>query len=295
MLRDRLLVSVPLIAAALLAFLVPGWPGGVLFTLLCVSFLVVACREFFALSARAGSGGYGVLTALGGLALVAIALCTSDGSPASMLTRFLADVSVATGFILLCFMAACREGVSPRSLSKAWVSIAGFFYVCWLTSFIPKLYFSGAGTSGPLLVLYLVFVTKIADAGAYTAGTLTARRPGGNHKLLPRISPKKSWEGLAGGTAASLLVAVLLQQWWGDRLLVLGRPALSFTDACVVGVGASVIGLVGDLSESALKRAADAKDSGRMPGLGGILDLLDSLIVTGPLFYAYITLSALLQ
>ena len=294
MLKDRLLISIPLLVVVSLAFILPGRPGDIAFALLCTAFLIGACREFFALADRFADGGDPTLTYLCGIALVIAAMVTDHSSPNALVVRFLLDVVIVTGFLFVCFLNVCRQGVDGRAIRRAVTSIAAFMYVCWLGSFLPKLYFSGSDTAGRLLVLYLLAVTKTADAGAYAVGTLTARRPGGNHKLIPAISPRKSWEGLVGGTAASLLTALLLQSWLGDRLTVFGNPALGPGDACVIGIAASLFGLVGDLVESMLKRAAGAKDSGRLPGLGGLLDLLDSLIATGPLFFAYIYLAAFL-
>jgi len=135
----------------------------------------------------------------------------------------------------------------------------------------------------------------MADVGAYVTGTLTAKMPGGNHKLAPRLSPKKSIEGLVGGTVFSVATALALAQIPG--FLSFHKSALgievvhrlfNMAELVSIGVLASVIGLIGDLIESALKRAASLKDSGSIPGIGGMLDVLDSLIPISPLFYAYI-------
>jgi len=120
------------------------------------------------------------------------------------------------------------------------------------------------------LVLFLSAV-KAADTGAYFVGSAIGR-----HKLIPWLSPGKSWEGLAGGVAAAIGVAALVAWWAG-----LGLAAWQ---ACVFGAAMAVIGQFGDLCESLMKRAANVKDSGAlMPGFGGLLDLLDSpLIAAAP-------------
>jgi phosphatidate cytidylyltransferase len=133
-----------------------------------------------------------------------------------------------------------------------------------------------------------VAVTKFTDTGAFALGTLTARLPGGNHKLAPRLSPKKSWEGLLGGILAGALVAELFVLLCPQRLLFLGMRVLDWRTALAMGIVFALVGLVGDLLESALKRAAGVKDSGHIPGLGGALDILDSLIPVAPLFYLYV-------
>ena len=130
---------------------------------------------------------------------------------------------------------------------------------------------SGEGT-GQLRVLYALAVVWAGDTGAYLVGSLWGRRP-----LWPAVSPKKTWEGAIGGTLSSVLAAVALA---GP---LLGEVRLF--DAALLGLGATVAGQIGDLFESRLKRKAGMKDSGALlPGHGGILDRLDSLLFAAPVF-----------
>ena len=132
--------------------------------------------------------------------------------------------------------------------------------------------------SGEWLIVFIALVTWASDIGAYYAGTLWGRHP-----LAPSISPKKSIEGLAGGLALAMAVALLTQLW-----LV---PQLTMLHALALGLLMTGTGLVGDLCESAIKRAVGVKDSGGiLPGHGGMLDRLDSLLFTAPTFYYYVTL-----
>ena len=131
---------------------------------------------------------------------------------------------------------------------------------------------------GEWLIVFIALVTWAGDIGAYYAGTLWGRHP-----LAPSISPKKSVEGLGGGLALSLVTAWLAQSW-----LV---PQLTAGDALVLGLLMTGTGLLGDLCESAIKRSVGVKDSGGiLPGHGGMLDRLDSLLFTAPTFYYYVTL-----
>jgi phosphatidate cytidylyltransferase len=165
--------------------------------------------------------------------------------------------------------------------------------VAWCLSFIPALYFSnGLNASGRWLAFFLILVTKVSDIGAYAAGVWSSKRPQGNHKLAPTLSPKKSWEGLLGGIAASMLVGGSLAWLLADKMTFQGVPVLGVTSALAFGLFAAIVGLIGDIAESCLKRAAGASDSGRIPGLGGALDVLDSLIFVAPLFYAWIRFQA---
>jgi phosphatidate cytidylyltransferase len=165
---------------------------------------------------------------------------------------------------------------------------------CILLVFLPLhcltfIYVGGEGTAaGRHALLFLLAVTKCGDIGGYVAGTLTARlMPGGNHKMTPRLSPKKSWEGTVGGLLLSMLVAWALRGFLplaeGDQTGV----------ALLIGVFFYAGGLLGDLSISALKRAADVKDSGNLiPGMGGVLDVVDSLLLNAPLALLLLLLHA---
>ncbi len=127
------------------------------------------------------------------------------------------------------------------------------------------------------VVLFLFLILWLNDTGAYITGKLA-----GKHKMFPRISPKKSWEGLAGGLLMAFLVTLLCHPLFPDI------PALHLWILCPVIV---ITGTLGDLIESAWKRAAGVKDSGKlMPGHGGILDRFDSLILAAPAAFITITL-----
>jgi len=130
---------------------------------------------------------------------------------------------------------------------------------------------------GERLVLFLAIVTWAGDTGAYYAGTLW-----GKHLLAPSISPKKTIEGVCGGAGLALIVAFV-----GHASFV---PELSLQDAVILGLLLTLAGLLGDLWESAIKRRTGIKDSGNiLPGHGGMLDRLDSLLFTAPAFYYYVT------
>jgi phosphatidate cytidylyltransferase len=123
---------------------------------------------------------------------------------------------------------------------------------------------------GPTLVLWLVFLVIAADIGAFFVG-----RAFGKHKLAPRVSPAKTWEGALGGLSTVALVA------WGGAVHF-GLPALR----CVAfGCAVGIFSVVGDLTESMFKRAAGLKDSGALlPGHGGMLDRIDSVSAAAPLY-----------
>jgi len=126
------------------------------------------------------------------------------------------------------------------------------------------------------LIFFILMVTWGGDAAAYYAGKHFGTRP-----LAPILSPKKTIEGLIGGIIIAPLIA------WGASVWFL--PLFTLTDCLVLGIGLTLLGLIGDLSESAFKRQAGAKDSGSLiPGHGGFLDRIDSLLLTVPTFYYYL-------
>lgn len=124
--------------------------------------------------------------------------------------------------------------------------------------------------NGQWWIVLTLSVTWLNDTGAYFAG-----RALGKHKMYERVSPSKTWEGFAGGAAASVAAALIVQHFW--------LPQLQPWRAAVIGATAAVVGPLGDLSESMLKRAYGAKDSGRLlPGHGGFFDRLDALVFVAP-------------
>ena len=176
-----------------------------------------------------------------------------------------------------------------RPLESAAITLLGLFYVPFLMSFYIRL--AQFGVSGPLelsrggifLAFYASLVVKCADVGGYAAGMRF-----GLHKMFPRISPAKSWEGLAGGLALSVissLVAVQLARTWS---VVPETPLshLSLPVAAGIGLLLGAVGVLGDLVESMCKRSVNVKDSGGiLPGMGGLLDVFDSLLFAPAAMY----------
>ena len=168
-------------------------------------------------------------------------------------------------------------------------TVLGFIYVPVLFQFAARLLFitpdafvaSGrVGELGAMLLLWLLAVTKFTDMGAYITGSLVGR-----HKMIPHVSPAKTWEGFAGAFAFAQLAACGLPLIFPPLLAVLG----GWGHTVALGFILALLAVIGDLAESVVKRALDAKDSGRMlPGIGGALDLIDSVCFTAPALYFYL-------
>lgn len=177
----------------------------------------------------------------------------------------------------------------PVPLETMAYTIFGLLYVVWLFSFVTKVVYivprnADHTIAGQFYLLYLLVVTKFSDMGAYVTGSLF-----GKHKLVPHISPAKTWEGFFGALAFSTIASVGLWKLLPEKLSL-----LNYDHCIVLGLSLGFAAIVGDLGESLIKRSADVKDSGSfLPGIGGSLDLIDSLLFTAPLLYFYLRLIVL--
>jgi phosphatidate cytidylyltransferase len=135
------------------------------------------------------------------------------------------------------------------------------------------------GVDGRWWIAYLLVVTKITDIGAYFAGSLWGRR-----KLAPNISPKKTIEGAIVGLACALTASFV----FGLGIGYTTSFRLGVFEWLFLGLILGVVGQFGDLSESLLKRDANKKDSNALPGLGGVLDSIDSILFNAPIIYIYL-------
>jgi phosphatidate cytidylyltransferase len=173
------------------------------------------------------------------------------------------------------------RGLEPLQAVAA--NLLGFVYIPFLFGFAARLVFLVPGSGqvpGALLLLWLIAVTKFTDMGAYLTGSLI-----GKHKMIPHVSPGKTWEGFGGALAFAQLAGCGLFALFPNQLAILG----GWPHVIVLGVILALLSVVGDLAESILKRSLGAKDSGRMlPGIGGALDLIDSLCFTAPALYFYL-------
>jgi phosphatidate cytidylyltransferase len=237
--------------------------------------------EFYGLAERRGLACFKWCGLAGGILLTAGTFFNltghlgTSGSPARV-------NDFETSFLILFVLGLCVRQLfskkNPAGMTAIATTLFGLMYVPWLLNFIQKINFF-SHVEGKYFLIYFVLVTKFSDSGAYAVGSLI-----GKHKMIPRISPGKTWEGFGGAIFLSTVGSLLFVHFFGAHMF--GMNALH---AIVLGVVLSVTAVIGDLIESLFKREAGVKDSGKFfPGIGGILDLLDSLLFNAPIMYLYL-------
>ncbi len=260
--------------------------GDILFLMVMLLIAILGLKEFYILVTKAGFDCFPRWGMVGGIILMtATFLYVQGGIKANVAPAKANDFEA--GILILLVLGLCfRQFLSKKGgsgLLRISTTLFGLMYVPWLLNFIQKLHFfphvRGVDVNGNFYVLYFILVTKFSDLGAYCVGSLI-----GKHKMIPRISPAKTWEGFGGAIVVSTLVSVVFAHYLADKLY-----GMTLMHAIILGVLLSSAAVVGDLIESIFKREAKVKDSGTwFPGIGGILDLMDSLLFNAPLMYLYL-------
>ena len=274
----RLISSVLLVGLVLATlFWFPLWVYPVV---LCV-FVTIALYEFFTMVRHRGILVHRPLSMTLGVVFTALVAWRSLVKPGLVPTPILGPGTSAMGWMWDIFWPATiviifirqftRENIF-EAMSGLATTLFGLAYIAALFSYFFYLR-AMHPERGRWLVLFLILVTKMGDVGAYVVGNLIGR-----HTLIARISPRKTIEGFAAAVLFSGITAVLARS-------MLGRPWAPGW-ALLLGLFLGVCGQLGDLAESLLKRDCQVKDTGTLiPGLGGMLDVIDSLLFTAPLFY----------
>jgi len=186
---------------------------------------------------------------------------------------FLKPLLLTSGVVISLIWLLLRPQKEEAFSSWVW-TIAGIFYIGWLLSYLVALNLEG-GRNWVFFALLTIFASDIA--------ALFVGRALGKHRLAPHISPSKTWEGAIGGIFGAIAVSLFF-----TISTPLGLP-LGYGQAVLLGLLVSVFGQLGDLTESLLKRNMGVKDSGKlMPGHGGMLDRIDSVVFTGIVVYYYV-------
>lgn len=260
---DRRLLTATLLSFFSLLTIFVGW----LYLITIVLLIAFGLYEFFSLIEKKGIPMYKYFGVLLGIVIPLSIYCRFE------LTRGWELLFIALALVILFILQFAR-----RDSTNAVVGIAttmfGIIYIAWFFSFMIKIKLLPNGTA---LIGCLLLVTKGADIGACLIGMKRGRHP-----LMPRISPKKTIEGCAGGVLFGVFGAL------ASKLFLPASAFFSWPNMVFLGLGLSLLGMLGDLSESLIKRDCETKDSSALfPGMGGVLDVIDSLLFTAPAFYFY--------
>ena len=274
------LVSSTLLVSLVLAtlFVFPLW----VFAIVVTGFIAVALFEFFTMVRHRGILVHRPLSIALGVIFTGLVAWRSLVEPGLVPTPILGPGATAIGWmwdifwpatVVIIFIRQFTRENTFEALGGVATTLFGLAYVAALFSYLFYLRAMDV-QQGQWLVCYLILVTKMGDAGAYVMGNLIGR-----HILMPRISPRKTIEGFVSAVLVSGLTAVVARS-------MLGPMEMAAPLAFLLGIFLGICGQLGDLAESLLKRDCQVKDSGTtVPGLGGILDVIDSLLFTAPLFY----------
>lgn len=235
---------------------------------------------------------FGPLTSLAFLALVCGTLALQGNAALNTISSIDgAAISLVVLFSFIIQLLKPVDGSEP--LKRVAATVLGFLYIAFLFSFMARLLFlqpaegiESTAVPGAWLLLWVCVVTKFTDMGAYLTGTFCGKvLKLKTHKLIPHISPGKTWEGFFGAIVIALGSAAALYAFMPEKLSQLG----GWTHVIILGIILPLFAVVGDLAESVIKRSFQIKDSGSfLPGIGGALDLIDSLCFTAPVLFYYI-------
>lgn len=261
MLRSRLLtaaVALPILIA--LVCCAPLW----LLAAILFSLTVVGLHEYFMMTQSASVLPPAIGTLWGGAVSGAMMIASPETTIAVLLAGF-----------FLTFALSLRDPHPQRSFAGLSIMLLGVVYIGFL---LPHLVWIRAQPDGVAWVFFLLLVVMIGDSAAYGAGRMWGKR-----KLIPHISPGKTIEGSIGAVGGHVLTAVGSWLWL--------FPNRSLLEILCLALGIGTLAQIGDLCESALKRAFDVKDSGWIfPGHGGVLDRVDSVLFPSAFLYYYVTL-----
>jgi phosphatidate cytidylyltransferase len=259
-----LIVLPVLVASILISWLAP------LFVALALVSMVLGLYEFWLLARRRGIKPDVVVGFVGAAALFTVFYFDRPYEAPVLLLLILPALTIAA-LVALMLHGAPFENM----IASVGATMLGVMYVAFLGGHLVAVRMGFEQQRAAHLLSFFFLVIMGSDTGAYYTG-----RAFGRHKLAPKVSPGKTWEGAIGGMAASLLMAAVAHYWF--------FPELPLKVALPLAAVMNVLGVLGDLTESALKRGAGAKDAAQiLPGHGGLLDRLDSLLFNAPVIYYF--------
>lgn len=235
-------------------------------------------REFYQMVVRMGHAPFARIGLLFGAAITLAPVLATEVHP--LLTP---ENLLALAAIVFAIRIVGERNPENRVESLGW-TLFGLIYVPFMLQFLVRILLIDGphAASGLELALWLIAVSKFCDVGALLSGMAF-----GKHKMAPVISPKKTWEGVIGGLLTSAALGAGIAYWFGEYFPASFTPLL----AAAIALPVAGLGVVSDLVESVIKRRANTKDSGAtIPGIGGMFDLSDSLILTAPLGFIIFSL-----
>lgn len=249
---------------------------------LVVALVIISTLEYFKMLHVAGVKcfpRYGLFLALSYCGLASCYLLNGAKDIPPALDAFAIFLAATGAFTLQ--LRYTIKGI--EALLAVAVNLLGFVYIAYLFSFAARISFGLPGNfavPGAYVLLWLLAVTKFTDMGAYITGSLF-----GKHKMIPKVSPAKTWEGFVGALLFAQLAGCGLFWLMPDHLDALH----SWKHVIILSFLLALLAVIGDLAESVVKRSLNAKDSGKMlPGIGGGLDLIDSICFTAPALWFYL-------
>ena len=267
---SRIITAVILLPFLIASILIP-WLK-LLFVALAAAAMVFALYEFYVLARKPDMKPDVAAGLLGSAALFTI-FCFSESGRDLDFSMIQVTVLVLTAGVLIA--ATLRGAPFDKIIASSGATVLGVLYIVLLGGHLVAVRMGFEQKLSAHLLSFFFLVLMGADTGAYYVG-----RAVGRHKLAPKISPAKTWEGVAGGMLAALALATVAHFWFFRELPL--KWALPLAAVMMI------LGVLGDLTESALKRSAGAKDAAKiLPGHGGVLDRLDSLLFNAPLIYYF--------
>ena len=282
-----------MISSAVLVCLILGtlfWFPLWIYALVVIGFVTIALYEFFTMVRHRGILVHRPLSIGLGMVFTGLVawrafvepglIATPVGGEGATVLSWMWDIFWPATIVVIFIRQFLRENIF-EALGGLATTLFGLAYIAALFSYLFYIRTLKTG-DGAWLVFFLILVTKMGDVGAYAVGNLMGR-----HTLIPRISPRKTTEGFVGAAVFSGVTAWFAQPMLGTQP-VFGHASTALS-AFGFGLVLGVIGQLGDLAESLLKRDCQVKDTGTLiPGLGGVLDVIDSLLFTAPLFYGFL-------
>ena len=273
--KTRVLTAIAALPILIASIVLPSYVPEAVWVFVAIAILALSAGlfEFYSLTKKLELKADAAVAYLGAAAIIVAFIFDAPATAPDLLLLTLA------GFVILVLITQTFRFQKDFSkmLGGIGVTIAGVLYLAFLGGYLiaTRVGFDNRPFLSTHLLGYFFLVLMGSDTGAYFAGKLL-----GKHKLAPKISPGKTWEGLIGGLVAAAAFAALATFWF--------FPELPYPVSIALAIGMASIGVLGDLAESAMKRGSKTKDAANiLPGHGGLLDRMDSLLLNAPVLYYF--------